>query len=125
MKQKTKCYISLILEILILLPQIFCLFMYSYKDLNRKDYIEFMKEINNFIDSNKLDPNYMKKFEKVFGSEWKYYIKFNLPIMGWFMAFCNYCVGGALISGIIINFFSVCKNRVEICSLFLFLFLLL
>ena len=122
MKQKTKCYISLILEILILLSQIFFLFMYSYKDLNRKDYIEFMREINYFIYSRKLDPNYMKKFEKVFGDNWDHnkLIKFNMPIMGWFTAFFNFCVGGTLISGVMVNFFSVCENKVEIASFVLF-----
>ena len=121
MKPKTKCYISLILSVLILLPQIFCLYMYSYKELNRKNYKEFMKEIKSFIDINKLDPNYMKKFEKVFGDGWRQFIDLNAKFfIDLLLVPINFCVGIILIVGVIINSCSIGRNRIEIASLVFF-----
>ena len=121
MKPKTKCYISLILEVLILLAQIFFLYIYSYKDLNRKEYIKFMKEIKSFIDINKLDPNYMEKFEKVFGDLWRQFIKINSKtLIGLLVAHINFLVGTFLIVGVIINSCSICRNRIEKVSLVFF-----
>jgi len=125
MKQKTKCYFSIFSEVLILLLQIFCLFMYTQIYGNRKNYTKFMKEIKSFIDINKLDPNYMKKFEKVFGDEWKEFIQIGSNFVKFmYMTFFNFLVGIILIVGVIVNSCSICdkrsRNRIGIGPLVLF-----
>ena len=121
MKKKTKCYISLILEVLILLVQIFFDCIYTYKNGFRKDYSGFMNEVNRFIDFEKF-PNYKKKFEKVFGDDWNEFFSFNPIIRVFISSVIFLSLGLSFFGGVIINFFSVCKNRTINVSLLLFLF---
>ena len=120
MEKKKKSYIPLILELLILLVQIFFLYKYIYKYATRNDYQKFMREINSFIQYKKLDPNYMKKFEEVFGKDWNMLIS-NYSAQSFYLVTpINIQVGICLILGVIIDFLSVCKNNSKIVPLFLF-----
>ena len=107
------------LEVIFLLGQIYILFNYMEINYSRYNYREFMEKINSYISKNKLDNDYTKRFEDVFGKYWDNAAS-GRGIIYFFISITHFCIGITLIIGVIMNFISACNNEGKIVPFCLF-----